>query len=176
MKIVSMLGAAFALALPLLSASRPAAAADVKAIAVAVGDSDPFAMSWVDTADGKLDLDDSMAGQIHDLFAGVQYILTDSGQLLLAQGSGSNVNLIVPAANQVHNSKNTDFVVHVRSKDARLFLDGEIVRYSSDPSKGFASFTLLLLDGKGGSVSTLIDQDLSFASSTGSVDLNVKSG
>src|SRR5437867_2698337 len=38
MKIVSMLGAAFALALPLLFASRPAAAANVNPIALAVGD------------------------------------------------------------------------------------------------------------------------------------------
>jgi hypothetical protein len=93
MRTLSMLGAAFALALPLLGASRPAAATDVKPIAQAVGNKDPFVITWEDTADGKLDFADDVRGVIHDLFASVQYVLTDSGQLLLVQKDGSKVVL-----------------------------------------------------------------------------------
>jgi hypothetical protein len=175
MKTVSMLGAAFALALPLLGASRPAAATDVKPIAQAVGEKDPYVITWEDTADGKLDFADDLRAVIHDLFASVQYVLTDSGQLLLVQTDGSKQIQILPAAYQIHNDKMTDFIVHLRTQDGQ-FLDGEIVRYHDDPSKGYANFTWLILLKNGGSLSTLIDQSLDFSSSTGGVDLNKKSG
>jgi hypothetical protein len=170
-KNLSLAGAVFALALPLLSAPLRASAANVNVIAQAAGDPDPFTLSWVDSADGKVGLDDKMAGQIHDIFAGVQYIFTDNNQLLLGQAKGSDLSLILPAANQIHNSKNTDFVVHLRSKDGKIFLDGEVLRFTDNPAKGYAQFTLLLLDSSGASASTLVEQPLAFPTGTSSAPL-----
>jgi hypothetical protein len=170
-KKVLLSGAVLALALPLLSAPMRASAANVNVIAQAAGDPDPFTISWTDSADGSVSIDDKMASQIHDLFAGVQYLFTDNNQLLLGQAKGSDLSLILPAANQIHNSKNTDFIVHLRSKDGKMFLDGEVLRFTDNPAKGYAQFTLLLLDSSGASASTLIEQSLAFPTGTSSAPL-----
>ena len=162
-KQMPLMGLALALSLPLLAAARPSAAAGVNAIAQAVGDNDPLTISWADSADGKISLDDNMSAQVHGLFAGAQYILTDDGRLLLGHLKGSDLTLIVPQAAQIHNDKNTFFVTHVRSQDRALFLDGSITRFSDQPNKGYAEFTLLLVGKQGDTVSTHIEQDLVFA-------------
>jgi hypothetical protein len=153
--------AALVLALP-LAAARPAMAAEVKAIAQAVGDKDPFVLSWADTADGKVALDDEMGEIVYDLFAGAQYILTDDGQLLLGHLKGTDLTLFLPQAAQVHNEAKTYFIVHVRNKERTVFLDGRIARSTEDPTKGYAEFTLLLIDSQGESTSTHIEQELTF--------------
>ena len=74
MKQFPLMGLALTLAMPLLlSAARPAAAAEIKAIAQAVGSNDPLTISWADSADGKVTLNDNLSAQIHDLFAGAHF-------------------------------------------------------------------------------------------------------
>src|SRR5687768_8610180 len=108
--------AALVLALP-LAAARPAMAAEVKVVAQAVGDKDPFVISWADTVDGRSAIDDEMGEIVSALFAGAQYILTDNGQLLLGHLKGADLTLFMPQAAQVHNEAQTYFVVHVRNKE-----------------------------------------------------------
>jgi hypothetical protein len=174
MKQLSMLSVAMTLALPLLCGARPATAADLKVIAQAVGENDPLTVSWLDNADGSLVISDLLSGVIHDLFAGIQYVLTEDGQLLLRRLKGNEVSLILPAAAQVHNQKKTLFLIHMRSKDRTRFLDGSVNRFESNPSKGYAEFTLLEVLENGITASTHIEQDLVFANS--GPDLDVKSG
>jgi hypothetical protein len=176
MKHYPLMGLALALTMPLLCATRPAAAAEIKAIAQAVGSNDPLTISWADSADGKLTLDDDLSALTNDMFSGAQYILTEDGQLLLGHLNGNSLDLIVPAAAQIHNDKNDFFIVHVRSADRNLFLDGSITRYSDDPTKGYAEFTLLLIGKQGGTVSTHIEQSLTFPAAGSSPGTGVTNG
>jgi hypothetical protein len=174
MKQLSMLSVAMTFALPLLWGAPPAAAAELKVIAQAVGENDPLIISWVDTADGKLRIDDQLSGLTHVAFAGIQYILTEDGRLLLGRVKGDTLEQTMPTAAQIHNQKNTLFIVHVRSKDRTFFLDGSVNRFQSDPSKGYAELTVLMVAPNGDTVSTHIEQDLVFAQP--GPDLDVKSG
>src|SRR5688500_14520199 len=123
MKHLSLLGLAIAFALPVFAAPRPAAAAEtVTAVARAVGEADPFVFTWVDGTDGKLSVDQQFAGQIHGMFAGAQYIVTDKGQLILAQLQGQELKTIAPTQAVAKNQDGTFFISHVRAPDKTLFL------------------------------------------------------
>jgi hypothetical protein len=161
MKSLKLLTLALAAALPLVAGVRPAAAAEITPIAQAVGEAEPFVISWVDTADGKVGID---AARITAAFSSVRYIFTDQGQLLLGQMQGQELKLVLPAAHMLKNEKNTYFLAHVRSADKTLFLDGSAVRYASDPTKGYAEWTLLTVGKDGSTVSTHIEQELAFQS------------
>jgi len=165
MKHLSLLGLAMAFPLPLVAAPRPAAAASVTAVAQAVGESDPFVFTWVDGTDGKLSINDQVASQIHDMFAGAQYLVTDKGQLIVGQLQGQELKAIVPPTAVVKNQANTFFISHIRSQDKTLFLDGTIDRFQSDPTKGYAQFNLTLVAKDGSTISTLVQQLLTFPSS-----------
>jgi hypothetical protein len=158
-------GIAAVFVLPLLVA-RPAVAAEVNVVLRAVGEDDPFVISWVDTKDGKVDLDDTVADQISDLVAGVQYLFTDTGQLLLADGPANDLKTVFPALNEAHNEARTFTSAHLRTPDRSMFLDGTIERSSSDPTRGFAQWTLTLISADGGSASSTIQQNLAFPAAT----------
>src|SRR4051812_36301698 len=103
MKKLSLVGAMLAVAFPLFSGIRPAAAAtSITAVAQAAGDKDPFVLSWADSADGKTTAtDDKMAKTVHDLFAGVQFIITDKGDLIVGQVNGQSVQNMLPAVHAI---------------------------------------------------------------------------
>jgi hypothetical protein len=162
MKPLSLLGLAIALALPAVVAPRPAAAATVNAVARAIGEEDPFVFTWVDSSDGKLSVSQEIAGQIYDMVANAQYVITDNGQLLLAQLQGQELKTVVPPLTVAKNQENTFFITHMRSPDKTILVDGTIDRYKSDPSKGFAQFTLTLFARDGSSSTTLVQQLLTF--------------
>lgn len=167
MKKFSLVGAMLATALPLLSGVRPAAAAtSITVAAQAAGDKNPFVMSWADSADGKTTATDSkMAQKIHDLFGGVQFIITDKGDLVIGQVNGQNIQNLLPPAHAIDvNDGKGYYVVHLRANT--VFLDGVIYRGSSDPTKGRARLTLLLIDAKGNSSSSYIEQPLTWATAT----------
>jgi hypothetical protein len=167
MKKLSLFGLAVALALPLLAAVRPAAAANqVTAVAQAAGEKDPFTLSWLDDAQGKTTKTDQTTSQkIHDAFAGVQYIVTDQNQLIVGQASGSSLQPLLPPVNalDVTNGKGY-YVVHLRTQS--IFLDGTVYHYADDPTKGIARLTLVLIDQQGNSASTYIEQQLTWAGSS----------
>jgi hypothetical protein len=166
MKHLSLLGLAIAFALPVVVAPRPAAAAEtVTAVARAVGETDPFVFTWVDGADGKLSVNNQIAGQIHDMFAGAQYLVTDKGQLILGQVQGQELKAITPTSAVLKNQDGTFFISHVRSQDKTLFLDGTIDRFRSDMTKGYAQFNLTLVAKDGSTISTVVQQMLTFPSS-----------
>jgi hypothetical protein len=165
MKQLSLFGLALTLALPLLAAGRPAAAAQqVTAVAQAAGEKDPFTLSWLDDAQGKTTkTDQATSKKIHDVFAGAQYIITDQNQLIVGQGNGSNLQVVLAAnAVDVSNGKGY-YVVHQRGQG--LFLDGTVYRFGDDPTSGIARLTLVLIDQQGNSASTYIEQLLTWASS-----------
>ena len=165
MKKLSLFGLVCALALPLVTSARPAAAAELKVVARATGDNDPFVFTWVDGADGKLRTDAQAAGVSHAAFAGAQYLFTDQGTIIIGRIQGQDLKLVVPPINEAHNEAGTFFVTHVRSGDKTLFLDGTINRYRDDPTQGFAQFNLLMVAKDGTTISTLIQQDLTFPAS-----------
>ncbi len=164
MKHLSLLALAMTFALPAALAPRPAAAADtVTAVAQAVGEADPFVFTWVDGVDGKLSVNQQIAGQLHGMFAGARYVVTDNGQLILGQLQGQELKTIAPTSAVAKNQEGTFFISHVRSQDKTLFMDGTIDRYRSDPSKGFAQFNLTLVAKDGSTISTVIQQLLTFS-------------
>ena len=151
------------LALPLLAPARPAAAAQITVVAQATGDKDPFVLCFAEDAQGKSGLDKTMAQKLHDSFANAQYLLTDQGQLLIGQGNGQNLQLVVPPALAAGFNKNSSFVVHARSADSKTFVDGVVFQFSDDPTQGLANLTVTLQDGKGNSRSAHIEQSLTWA-------------
>jgi hypothetical protein len=164
MKRLSLFALALSLSLPLL-AGRPAAAAQqVTAVAQAAGEKDPFTLSWLDDAQGKTTKTDQATSQkIHDIFSGLQYIITDQNQLILGQANGNNLQVLL-AANALDVSQGKGYyVVHLRGQG--MFLDGTVYRFSDNPNAGIARLTLVLVDGQGNSASTYIEQGLTWAGS-----------
>jgi hypothetical protein len=98
----------------------------------------------------------------HAAFAGAQYLFTDQGSIIIGRLQGQELKLVVPPIAEMHNEAQTFYVTHVRSGDKTLFLDGTIRRYQDDPSQGFAQFNLLMVAKDGTTISTLIQQDLTF--------------
>lgn len=166
MKHLSLLGLAMAFALPVVVAPRPAAAAEtVTAVARAVGEADPFVFTWVDGTDGKLSVNAQIAGQIHGMFAGAHYVVTDKGQLILGQLQGQELKTIAPTSAVAKNQDSTFFISHVRSQDKTLFLDGTIDQFRGDPTRGYAQFNLTLVAKDGSTISTVVQQALTFPGS-----------
>jgi hypothetical protein len=164
MKKLVLFAMTFAAVLPLVAARPAHAAAQVNVVAQAVGDKDPFALSWLDDTNGNTKTDQTMSQKIHDTFANVQYVITDTHQLLLAQGTGGNLKTILPPVNALDVSNGQgDYVVHLRAQST--FLDGVVYQFSDEPGQGLARLTLTLLDSKGNSASTYIEQGLTFATS-----------
>jgi hypothetical protein len=64
-KKLILFGMTLALALPLVAA-RPAAAAQANVIAQAIGDKDPFALTWADDTNGNTKIDQAISQKIHD--------------------------------------------------------------------------------------------------------------
>src|SRR3954454_21438043 len=154
MKKLALFGMTLALALPFVTA-RPAAAAatQVKVIAQATGDKDPFTLTWIDDAKGNTKIDDQLSGMTHDTFAGLQFIFTDSQQLVLGKVSGGNLRTVLQPAYAVDvNDGKGYYVIHMRSQG--MSLDGVVYRFSDQPDQGLARLTLILLDSKGNSAST----------------------
>jgi hypothetical protein len=167
MKHLSLLALAMTFALPVALAPRHAAAAEtVTAVAQAVGEADPFVFTWVDGADGKLSVNQQIAGQLHGMFASARYVVTDKGQLILGQLQGQELKPITPTSAVVKNQDGTFFISHVRSQDKTLFMDGTIDRFRSDPTKGFAQFNLTLVAKDGSTISTVVQQFLTFSGSS----------
>jgi hypothetical protein len=160
------LGWAIMLMLPLVAAPRPARAVEVTVALRAVGEAEPFVFSWIDDKDGKISVDPGVDDQIQALFAGAQYLVTDQNQVILAHGEGNEVAQVFAPAAAANNAEKTFFVVHLRSKDRTLFLDGTMERFNSDPKKGFAQWTLLLVNNDGSTISSVIQQNLTFPSAT----------
>jgi hypothetical protein len=161
-----LLGWAIMLALPLGAAPRPAGAQEVTVVLRAVGEQEPFVFSWIDDKEGKTTVEDGVIDQVTALFAGAQYLVTDQGRVILAHGEGNMVEQVFAPAASASNDTQTFFVVHLRSADRTLFLDGTMERFQNDPTKGFAQWTLLLLSNDGSSISSVIQQDLTFPSAT----------
>src|SRR5258708_7574176 len=163
MKKLALFALPLAAALPLVAARPAHAAASANVVAQAVGDKDPFALSWLDDAKGNTKIDPTMSGKIHDAFANVQYLITDQGDLLIGQMSGSTLTPVLPAGHAVDalNGKGY-YIVHMRSQTT--FLDGTVIRFGDQPDQGLARLTLTLQDGKGNSASTYIEQALTWAS------------
>ena len=160
-----LLGWAILLALPLGAAPRPAGAQqEVTVVLRAVGEQEPFVFSWTDDKDGKISVEDGWIDQVTAQFAGAQYLVTDQGQVILGHIEGNTLKPAFAPAVSASNETQTFFVVHLRSQDRTLFLDGTMGRFSSDPTKGFAQWTLLLLNSDGSSISSVIQQDLTFPS------------
>ncbi len=165
MKTLSLFALSLSLSLPLLAAVRPAAAAgtqQVTAVAQAAGEKDPFTLSWLDDAQGKTTkTDQTTSKKIHDIFAGLQYIITDQNQLILGQASGSNLQVVLAANALDVSSGKGYYVIHMRGQG--IFLDGTVYRFGDDPSSGIARLTLVLVDAQGNSASTYIEQWLTWA-------------
>ena len=153
-----------ALALPLGAAARPAGAEEVTVVLRAVGEEAPFVFSWIDDKDGKISVDPGVNEQIQALFAGAQYLVTDQNRVILAHGEGSELEQVFAPAVAANNEEKTFFVVHLRSGDRTLFLDGTVERFRSDPKKGLAQWNLLLVGNDGSTISSVIQQDLAFPS------------
>ena len=154
--------------LGMIAAVLPARAAQVTLLAEGVGDKDPFVVAFADGANGEISLDKDTGQRVHDKLAGVHYLITENGQLLVGAVNGTELATVLPAGAALSVSKdNTYFVVHARSEDRRTFVDGQIFRFTSDPSKGAAILTLSLFDGQGNSRSVHVEQDLTFATSNG---------
>ena len=158
------LGWAIMLVLPLVAAPRPARAVEVTVVLRAVGEEAPFVFSWIDDKDGKISVDPGVDDQVQALFAGAQYLVTDQNRVILAHGEGNELEQVFAPAVAANNAEKTFFVVHLRSKDRTLFLDGTIERSDGDPKKGFAQWTLLLVNNDGSTISSVIQQDLAFPS------------
>jgi hypothetical protein len=159
-------GWAVLLALPLGAAPRPAGAQEVTVVLRAVGEEEPFVFSWIDAKDGKVSVDDGVIDQIAALFAGAHYLVTDQNRVILAHGEGNTLEQVFAPAVAANNETRTFFVVHLRSGDRTLFLDGTVERFQSDPKRGLAQWSLLLLANDGSSISSVIQQDLTFPSTT----------
>jgi hypothetical protein len=160
------LGWAIMLVLPLAAAPRPARAVEVTVVLRAVGEEAPFVFSWIDDKDGKISVDPGVDEQIQALFAGAQYLVTDQNRVILAHGEGNEVEQVFAPAVAANNTEKTFFVVHLRSGDRTLFLDGTMERFNSDPKKGLAQWNLLLVGNDGSTISSVIQQDLAFPSAT----------
>jgi hypothetical protein len=163
MKKLSLFTLICALALPLVASVRPAAAAEVKVVASATGDNDPFVFTWIDSADGKLSVSAQASGVSHAAFAGAQYLFTEQGSIIIGRLQGQDLKMVVPMIAEAHNETGTFYVAHLRTPDKTLFVDGTIRRYEDDPAHGFAQFNLLMVAKDGSTISTLIQQDLTFA-------------
>jgi hypothetical protein len=168
----SSLVLAFSLAMPLLSLAPPGHAAppapaaqpssqpttQPKVLKQAVGESDPFVITFVDSADGKLSTDSKFASQIHDLFADTAWLFLDDGSLVIGQKNGDKLDSLFNPA-MLNNDKNTYFLFHLRT-NAGLFLDGTVNVSSKDPTQAFAEMTLLMMGDKGASATSHIEQVL----------------
>jgi hypothetical protein len=165
MKKLVLFALTLAAALPFASARPAAAATQENVIAQATGDKQPFALAWADDAQGTTTkVDSQMSQKIAAAFAGATYLITDQHHLLIGQMSGSNLQQVLPAsaALDVSNGKGY-YVVHLKA--AGLYLDGIVVQFSDDPTKGLAVLDLVLINQQGLSESTHIEQSLSWASS-----------
>jgi hypothetical protein len=167
MKHLTLLSLAMALALPMVVAPRPAAAAEtVNAVAQAVGEQDPFVFTWVDGADGQLRVNPEIAQQFHGLFANARYLVLDNGQLVIGQLQGQELKTIAPTLAVAKSEDNMFFIAHYRSQDQKFALDGTIDRYRNDPSRGYAQFNLTVVTQDGSTATTLIQQNLTFPGSS----------
>ena len=165
MKKLALFALSLAAVLPLVTARPAAAATQETAVAQATGDERPFALSWADNAQGTATQTDSaMSQKIAAAFAGVQYLITDQGHLLIGTMSGSSLQPLLPegSALDVSNGKGY-YVVHVRATG--LYLDGVVFQSSQDPTQGAAILDLVLVNQQGASESTHIEQGLTWASS-----------
>jgi hypothetical protein len=150
-----------ALVLPLLGISLKANAAEPQVLARATGEAEPFALTWVDTTDGKLGLDDDFAQTVVDMLGDAQYLFTDQG-VLLAKPKDGQLTTILPVLNQVHTQSNRSFFLHVRSlrEDNQLIIDGSAYISSQDPTQGFVTLTMHILGKDGELASTYVEQAL----------------
>jgi hypothetical protein len=154
--------------LGVMAAVLPARAAQVTLLLDGTGGKDPFVVAFADGANGEISLDKDTGQRVHDKLAGVHYVIADNGQLLVGSLNGTELTDVLPAGAALSVSKdNSYFVIHSRSADRRTFVDGELFRLTSDPSKGLAIFTLTLFDSQGNSRSVHVEQDLTFAASNG---------
>jgi hypothetical protein len=157
-----------AVAVPLLFLPLPAAAEEVTVTVRAVGHEDPFVFSWLEDAEGKLSFDSAVEEQIYDLFSGVHILFTDQNRLILAHPKGNELQQVFSTMHERHTEDGTFAVVHMRSQDRTLFINGTVERFSSDPKRGFAQWNVLMIGAEGNSISTIIQQSLTFpTSSTG---------
>src|SRR5262249_21393116 len=155
----------------------PARAAQVTVLLDGVGDKDPFVVAFADADNGSISLDKDTAQRVHDKMGGVHYLITDAGQLLVGTLNGSDLTAVLPTGAALAASQdNTYFVVHARSTDRRTFVDGQIFRFTDDPSKGAAILTLTLFDAQGNSRSVHVEQDLAFATNNGGGNNNGGNG
>ena len=155
-----------ALALALGAAPRPAGAEEVTVVLRAVGGEEPFVFSWIDDKEGKVSIDPEVTEPVLALFAGAQYLVTDQNRVILAHGAGNTLEPVFDPATTARNDAGTFFVAHLRSGDRKLFLDGTVERFRSDPKKGWAQWTLLLVSSNGTTISSVIQQELAFPTPT----------
>jgi hypothetical protein len=160
-------GLALALALPLLTVARPGLAAETPTIvASAQGHAEPFVFAWVDGNDGSVKIDSKLAEQVKNTFAQIRWVFLSNNRLVLGHLKGDTLETVFSPV-QVSNSAGTYFLYHQRSSDGKTILNGSAVRYSDDPSRGYAEFTLVLLQDGGTADTVHVEQTLAFAGSSG---------
>lgn len=151
------------LVLPLPSTARAAEPPPLepKVLAQAVGAAELLAITWVDTTDGKVGLDNDLADTVHDLLSGAQYVFTDQG-VVLARPRDGQLTPILPALHQTHTPDNLSFILHVRSPGAesQLIIDGSAHFSPEDPTRGRVTLTMHVLTKSGELASTYVEQHL----------------
>jgi hypothetical protein len=168
------LSLALTLALPLLSATRSASAAEPTTILQAIGEKEPLVISWVDTADNKVGLDGDFADTIADLLADVVYVFRADDdpqtfdQVLLGKLEGGQFKTVVPVLQMIRSSSNKFFIFHGRSvgTESTLIIDGSLFIFTSDPTSGLATMTMHLIHKNGEMTSTYVEQDVKLQGSS----------
>lgn len=166
MKKLSLLGLALALALPLLAAARPAAAAQPTVVVQATSDTNPFAVLFVDDANGNSTIDTQKSGKVHDDFAGLPYVITSDGNLQVGSPNGSGFHLTAGVAD-TSSGKGLSYIFHgTLAANSGLLVTGNLFRSSTDPTKGVVYLSLTIPEQNGGIESAWVQQLLTFAGSS----------
>jgi hypothetical protein len=144
MRLFSCLGAALAVALPLLFGSRSASAAPPpatpKVLQIWTSKDKGFFYTFSDAADGSLSIDKDYASQKQTLFNGVSVVLFDNGSLVFGTIQATQLTPIAVLA-EVNTSDLTYTLGHFKSSDGKTFFDGS-VNASSDLKTAFFEGTL----------------------------------
>jgi hypothetical protein len=155
-----IVGSQSAAAAPPSSSTPPPAP---KLVAEAIGEMAPFAVGWLDAADGTMGADDALAGQIQGLFGGAHYRFQDNSQIVIGQVQNSQFYPLFTVSER-HDDKGSRYVFHLVAKSGKSIelLDGSISRDPQDPTKGLAILTLHLFSDQGDIGTTYMEQNLQF--------------
>jgi hypothetical protein len=152
----------FVVAAPLLAASvRGDVAPAPQLIVQAVTALNLTVVTWVDHADGPVTRDPDQAAALQAMFANTTWKFFDNNKIEVSHPQNGKPGTFLTVDDRSPPS-HIAFFFHERAKDGAVY-DGYVLRNATDPTKGFAYFTIQRRGDLGTSTTSFIVLPLSFA-------------